>query len=267
MKIESNQKISFKAGLNTKILLKEKFINPQKQEQFLLQNFGINADFKENKSIALANRLCAEIFNNIAQKFNMKINFPPFITVYERKVINKDADYVNFCLTDTKSVIKGDNPFPGRSIFFKNYKSLKQVDKITQDLFESKKTSTDHFLSPFIHEWLHCLHLNYLYEKYGYPGNCEYMKSLYPLKDKKHNAFDLFEKTLSPDENQIVTKNLGSYSAKPQNQYMEVFSETFTKLICDSLSKDCTHLDKNPAKLLENTSDEFQNIVSKVISG
>jgi hypothetical protein len=45
---------------------------------------------------------------------------------------------------------------------------------------------------------------------------------------------------------------------------MEIFSETLTKFICASVSKDCTRLDTNPMELFKRTSKKFQNIVVKI---
>ena len=46
----------------------------------------------------------------------------------------------------------------------------------------------------------------------------------------------LQQKVFSREENEIIKNNLGLYSLSPENQYHEVFAETFTKIICNCLS-------------------------------
>ena len=264
MKIKNNAKLSFGAGLNTRILLNEFFANPRKQEKYFLKNYGIITDFADNPSVAYANRLCLKIFDSLAQKLNIDLDVPPMITVYAKQRLLQGEGYSNFCIPDTRAVLSGDLPFVGGSLFFKNYKSLKQVDSITENLFKNGKTSSNHFLAPFIHDWLHFFHLDYLYKKHGYPGDCEYMQQLYPLKNTGCDVFEFAQKRLNNEENQIVAQQLGSYAAKAENQYFEVFSETFTKFICECLSKDCTKVTKNPLDLLRQTPEKFQRIIAKV---
>ena len=62
-------------------------------------------------------------------------------------------------------------------------------------------------------------------------------------------------------ENEIIYNELGEYATLPNNQYLEVFSEAFTKFICDSLKG--VELIKNPIELLKSTPKEFQKILRK----
>ena len=69
-------------------------------------------------------------------------------------------------------------------------------------------------------------------------------------------------KVLSKKENEVIYDNLGEYATKPINQYLEVFSETFTKFICNSLKG--AELFKNPLDEIKNSNSDFQNIIQKV---
>lgn len=106
-----------------------------------------------------------------------------------------------------------------------------------------------------------------IYNHFGYGGDCEYLNSIYPLKSSKFSGFNIIKnletKKLTPKENEIIFDILGEYSTLPINQYLEVFSETFTKFICASLKG--TELSKNPIELLKNSPKEFQNIIKKVV--
>ena len=72
----------------------------------------------------------------------------------------------------------------------------------------------------------------------------------------------LENKVLPPKENEIIYETIGKYSTQPINQYLEIFSEAFTKFICDSLKNGT--LDKNPFEQLKKTTPEFQKIFKKV---
>lgn len=259
-------KLSFKAGLTKRILFQNFLISTKKNEEEFLKKYGTEADFKSNKTVAYANKSCCNLFSELLHKLNKNILFPPCIKVYEKKeLIEKDCAN-NFCIPDTKSVLNDDYPFPGRSIFFYNYKSLEDIDNIVEKQFKNKKTSSPHFLAPFIHEWVHSLHLDYIYSKYGYGGTCKFMHQQYPTKYSKVNGFDIIknlaDKQLTEKENEIIFEELGEYSTRPVNQYFEIFSEAVTKYICESLSG--VKLIKNPIDLFKNSSKEFQNIFKKV---
>lgn len=268
MDINNIENLSFGSGLNAKIKIKEKFIFPQKLESDFANNYGVEANFIQNKSVALANKFCVKIFEKLAEIYKQKVILPPCITVFDRNCLIDKKSASNFCIPDTKEVIKGEYPYPGRSIFFQNFKDLSEIDDITEFQYNNKRTSSSHFLAPFIHEWLHSFHLNAIYNKFGYGGNCEYLRKKYPSKTQGITGFDIIKqlqtKTLTSKENEIIFNTLGEYATQPENQYLEVFSESFTKFICSSLKG--VELVKNPIELLKNTPEEFQKILKKIIS-
>ena len=75
---------------------------------------------------------------------------------------------------------------------------------------------------------------------------------------------ELQNKQLSTKENEIIYEELGEYATLPQNQYLEIFSESFTKFICNSLAGNS--IIKNPIEELSKTKKEFQDILHKVCS-
>lgn len=266
MQINKVNNTTFHSGLTSKILLEEKFVNTSRQEKFFTNNFGIIADFKNNKSCALANRYCANIFNNLAKLLNKNFTLPPFIILYNQNhIIDKKAAQ-NFCIPDTKEVLDNDDSFPGRSIFFANFHNLKYIDNIVEQQYKNKQTSSSHFLAPFIHEWLHSIQLDSIYKKFGYGGNCSYLNKRYPKQNTTITGYHLIKnlehKTISKQENEIVFDILGEYATLPENQYLEIFSEAFTKFICSSL--DGVNLKRNPIDLLKKTPKEFQILLEKI---
>ena len=123
------------------------------------------------------------------------------------------------------------------------------------------------FLAPFLHEWLHSLHLHYIYSKLGYGGECEYLNEVYSLKNATKTGVDYLKETshknLTAKENEIIYDVLGEYSTRPVNQYLEIFSETLTKFICACL-KDCK-LSYNPLDKIKETHTDFKKILAKII--
>lgn len=116
--------INFKSGLTNEILSKEKSINVKRQEQNFYENYGIESNFLGNKSGALVNRLCLKIFAELSNKLNLNLNLPPAIFLYNKnQILNLNAP-ANFCIPDTKEILKNEYPFSGKSIFFRNFKNL-----------------------------------------------------------------------------------------------------------------------------------------------
>lgn len=262
----STNTLNFKSGLTKEILLNEKNVDTKFVEQELMDKYAVEACFLDNKSFALANKLCLQIFQTLATNFNLNLELPPVIYLYNKEQLNDTNLSANFCIPDTKEVLKDEYPFPGRSIFFKKFEDLREIDDSTELQYKNKINSSPHFLAPFIHEWLHSFQLDYIFKKFGYGGDCEYLKEIYPKTQTSLSGINLLEilktKILSFKENMIVGETLGCYSMLPCNQYLEIFSEAFTKFICASL-KNC-ELVKNPLDQLKSTSPEFQDILKKV---
>ena len=250
--------INFKAGLNYRILCKEKFINTKSQEKFFADFYGTEASFSNNKSAALANKLCSKIFEQL------QLSIPPAISIYKKENLIDNSSADNFCIPDTKKVLKNDFPFIGGSIFFKDFKNLQLIDSVSEQSFSNKKTSSPHFLAPFIHEWIHSYQINCIYKSNGYGGPCKCLNSLHPQKADT-NGYEIIKslesKRFSEKENEVIFNILGEYSTHGPYQYLEVFSETLTKFICSSLKSGvlCT----NPFDMLKNISKEFMKIFQK----
>jgi len=268
MRIEQNINIAFKSGLNPRILLQEK-LTCTKYQEYIFSYKGIDADFAGNRSISLINKFCKKIFDNISKKYNKSFLPPPMIKVYNQAALLNKMDGSNFCIPDTKEVLTEDLPFPGRSLFFTNIKNLETIDFLTEKLYNDNKTSSGHFLAPYIHEWCHCMHLHQIYSNFGYGGTCEFLKQIYPQKNQYISGFELLRiyqnETLTAAENEIIYDFLGEYATKGQNQYLEIIAETFTKCICSALANDCQNFVKPPFDYLKTTSSDFQKIIKKIL--
>jgi len=258
--------LHFGKGLSRQTLLKETIVNVNKQVVTISDQYGIEVSFMNNKSAALATKLCLDIFEELAKKINKKLFLPPAVFFYNKEDIINPLSATNFCIPDTCEVLKNEYPFPGRSIFFRNFKNLSHIDNLVESHFAKKEISTAHFLAPFIHEFMHSFQLDHIFNNFGYGGQCNYMSKIYPSKKGVKCGVELLKelerKILTPQENEIIFENLGEYSTKPFNQYLEIFAEGLTKFICESLNG--TELRKNPIDLLLASGKEFQKIFMKI---
>ena len=78
------------------------------------------------------------------------------------------------------------------------------------------------------------------------------------------NIEDINETIEGSEENEIIKNNLGLYSLSPENQYHEVFAETFTKIICNCLSPQDSLPVKNPLEEMKSLPCEFLRILAKL---
>lgn len=77
---------------------------------------------------------------------------------------------------------------------------------------------------------------------------------------------NLQSKVFNSEENKIIASTIGEYSTTSRNQYHEVFAETFTQLICKSLSPNSCSLMNNPLEILKGYPSQFLAIIMKVFS-
>ena len=70
---------------------------------------------------------------------------------------------------------------------------------------------------------------------------------------------------LDDKEKEMVGNLIGTYAfSKEEGQYPELFAESWTKFICESLSDDCESFAKNPVDILKSMPKEFQSLLEKI---
>ena len=281
LQLNNIQNTNFKSGLTAQILERESCIVPKQVENYFKNspyncnyyNFK-NLDLKDNKAYALALRMCAEIFKNFSRNHNYsgysylkpKV-FPSDIIVYNRdnlpdnmdsskkdefmKAFHTIGSYVPWSGTVIKNLKSSINI--GSILIPNSIKKLEQLNEISDINKKEGFHSSGHFLSIFIHEWIHSIADYYLYQ--ATDGGGKYDATLRAVKQKR----------LNDRENEIVRDILGEYASKQKDhQYSEVVAEAWAKFICDSLDKDCVHFKQDPVELMKNTPKEFRKILKKV---
>lgn len=263
-----NKNINFQSGLSKKLIEQCKHTDINKvQSDLRLKN--IHSDFNSSKPVTFAVSKVFKIFELLLDKTKkdiFKISTPN-IMVYSTKNLNFEFEGYGFCLPETQQVIKNKPPFETGSVFYANENSLQSLNERIEKSFNNNERSSSHYLAPFIHEILHERYIDFIYSKYGYEGNCPYTKQKYS-RNQNNSGLNIMQilknKNFSQKENNIIRNILGSYSSYSKNQYHEVFAETFTKLICDSLSDKTSLPIKNPLDKLKSYPIEFLNIIIKL---
>lgn len=265
-KVKNN--INFKARYNLNIAKMEKQINPNETEFFFknseIKDWGTfyNIDLKGNKAIALANKLCAEIFIKFRQLYDFRQNrctqtliFPQDIYAFNKS----ESDFYNnqqfFVNIESIRPNKNKPTFDPGTVFIDNtFDSLEHIDSNIEKMHDKNILSTNHFLHNFIHEWLHAQFTNILKAR-AFLGSYNYDKTVQIYNNQK----------LNDKEKEMVGNIIGTYTfEKEESQYSELFAESWTKFICESLSEDCKTFSKNPIDILKSMPREFQNLLEKV---
>ena len=225
LQLNNIQNTNFKSGLTAQILERESCIVPKQVENYFKNspyncnyyNFK-NLDLKDNKAYALALRMCAEIFKNFSRNHNYsgysylkpKV-FPSDIIVYNRdnlpdnmdsskkdefmKAFHTIGSYVPWSGTVIKNLKSSINI--GSILIPNSIKKLEQLNEISDINKKEGFHSSGHFLSIFIHEWIHSIADYYLYQ--ASDGGGKYDATLRAVKQKR----------LNDRENEIVRDILG----------------------------------------------------------
>lgn len=259
--------ITFSSGLNVTLIRSCNHINVVRVET-LLHSKNVNADFQMNKTAAFCVQKISEIFNLLKTKTNVKIFDlkAPNIRVYNKQSLNFPFQGYGFCIPESRKVLKDELPYETGSIFYDDEYSIEELNNKLDESCSRNERSSSHYLSPFIHEIMHGIYVDYIYKKYGYEGQCPYTREKY---SKERNfglkVMDfLQQKGFSSRENEIIKNNLGLYSLSPENQYHEVFAETFTRLICNCLSEKDSMPVKNPLDDIKSFTSDFLQIIAKL---
>lgn len=273
MKTNSINNINYRAGYTHQIAAMEKHINPRTVENSLKNSkycdWGDfkNTDLKNNKAIALANKLCAKIFINFRKIYDFRPGyssqnhlFPKDLYVLNEQEQNSIPNFTDSgclikCLGLDARPIKDKPTFNiGTLLFSSEIKSLEQMNKTAESEYLDKWWSTNHYLHPFIHDWIHSSFYLTLVHRARNEGF-----------DYKNTVKNYDIQVLTDKEKEIVSDVLGRYALSPEyGQYQEIFAEAWTKFICESLADDCVTFKKNPLDILKSTPKEFQAILEKV---
>ncbi|MBR6126810.1 hypothetical protein IKQ21_03910 [bacterium] len=271
IKIDNANNINFKSGLNSNLVRQSRnCIVSDVENHFRKQK--IETNLEQCKTIAFCVSKVQQIFRALTEKNfikNLRICAPGIYTYLPDK-LNFNFEGYGFCLPETSKVFNDGKLYLTGSVFLEKENSIEMLDSKTEKSYLNGNRSSSHYLSPILHEFLHGVYIDYIYKKYGYCGFCEHTKEMYPAKDSNFDGLKVMDqiktKKLSEKENDIVRSVLNTYATSKTNQYHEVFAETFSKLICDTLSEKDSMPTKNPLDNLQKYPKDFLSILNKVLS-
>jgi len=135
------------------------------------------------------------------------------------------------------------------SLMYKNIGyEIEDINALAEQMKSKKIISTDNFLEPIMHEWMHVAHLNYLYKICGL--NEAQVKNI--INKLSRIQFGSIEK-------QMIEEHLGEYVYNGgQINGSEVVAEGLTKLITMCL-------DKNQIKFTDKFDDSCEKMPKEFI--
>jgi len=241
--------------------------NPLDIEKYFAQ-FSIPATFREGTEYAkkFVSYCCcqaSEIFRQMQFELPKKIDLINF-----KKINNNNATGCCYYLPN-----KADNYSIGTVLF--NTFEEKIFQKIRNQNIEinwenfpliqanSKDTnflSSEHFLSPFIHEFAHNLHYDILYKKIGCPELYQNQYRFDPrsmdIIKKLNLPLDEKNPHVSTDVKIFIQNRISKYGAK---SLTETFAEGFTQNILDNMDIWKLRLVRNPFSIGNKTINEILN--------
>lgn len=258
--------VTFGSGLTQKTARTISSLSAAQLSDEFVKVYKIDANFKENNVIAACSAICADIYENLSKTFKLPLaSTPKRIRVFTPEdLIKPQRNSFGFCIADTKKVLKSEPPFELKSIFFQQHKlSVNDIDDITEEMHKKGINSTNHFLYEYIHEWAHNVHLDWIYNRYGYDGLCPYGRKVYQSEHPRGLKIvrKMHDTKFSSREKEVISNTVGTYAA--ESNPFELFAETMAKLICDSLDNDTLLPKKNPFDGFSDFSEDFRDIFIK----
>ncbi len=234
MKVQ-NTNINFQAGLTQKMQKEIASSDIKRIAQEFAKN-GIQTDFKENKVIAWCSLKCLEIIKYLNENYHLNLGLPNGIFVEDFQNLNiQDKSSIGFLNFAPVKLHKKDSKItPEKTIFFNEFKDFnhsdgneywERIDCMADENFDRHFSSTDFFLEPILHEFLHAVHEQNLIQKLG---------------GKK--LVKLLEETLTPPKLEI-------FRAKYQNMLEKICvyasENPFEAVACDFSKRTIENIDKN----------------------
>lgn len=175
------QKVSFGAGLTREIAREIRNADVLAISDRLAKK-GIPTDFKGNKVIAWCSEKTVEIFQQLNERFGLKLALPKGIYVEDFADLNVTSPTMtSFCnLQPSKKLRKNSNErIEEGVVFFNTFETIhkqasplekwrydwKHINRRANVDYENNSTSTNLFLFPFFHEFTHSAHINRLLKK------------------------------------------------------------------------------------------------------
>lgn len=148
--------VAFGGGLTPKIMQEIHKTDVVAISSKLVQK-GIPNDFKGDKVLAWCCDKTVDIFQQLNQRFGLKLALPQGIYVEDFRKLNVDNPQMyGFCNLAPFELRKGfSEDVPSRILFFNSLHKWEDIDSISDRRYKEKFASTDFFLDIPFHEFVH----------------------------------------------------------------------------------------------------------------
>lgn len=235
MKIKLTTKnVSYKAALTPMLKIEIQQVDALEISNKLTKN-NIQNDLRNNKVVAWCCDKTIQILQQINKKYGQKLPLPKGIYVEDFNNLDvEDPLIIGTCnLRPSRLRKNSTDRIPSRTIFFNSIHDWENIDSISDSQYAAKNFSTDFFLYPFLHEFVHVIHENYLLDKFGGEKLAQILEKANEADTLK--AFrDKYGKTVS----QICT-----YAS---NTPLDTIACDISKRIADSVDKETLMPTQNP---------------------
>lgn len=235
-----SKRLSFKAGLSSKIADGIRNTDVSYISKKLTES-GIDNNLRNNKMVAWCCDATLSLFDSLKKDFHIKLKKPQGLYVEDFQNLNiNNRESFAFCnLFPSKLKDTSDKIYKDRTVFFnsfnaENSSAWNAINKISDLRYETGAVNTNHFLTVFIHEFVHCAHEDRLLKKHG-------EKKLYELILKLLSPENL---TMFHSKHRMMIENEISKGASENP--LELLAQDLTKRIIDSFNQTDFHLNKNP---------------------
>ena len=258
-KIKKNKNINFNSGLSKKDIKLLSTISADNAEKYFQKSFMIKTDFEDNQTFSVLNLLCKNILIKLGHSKildNLSFNSNPnSIKIFDKNELTRQYPDT-FCTSATKKIIKNEPTYRPISLFFRNDKiSIEEINEAARIAKKNEFISNDNFLAFVMHEWMHSIHLNYLYKKNGFNER----RVIEEIKKIKQIDFNDTEKS-------ILREQLGKYVYnKGKINPIEVLAEGLNKIICSCLDKDRISISSSLDESIYNTQTNLVQIIKKIL--
>lgn len=190
-------------------------VNPDAMARQIADKFQINCDFGNNPLAACFTALTSNIFH--------KLGFvqPTNVVLRDLSKTRSYKDTLGVCAVHTYDSDMYETfreTFPLRTVIMNSHSDWGSIQTEMINAKNHNHMSTNHFLAPFIHEFMHSLHFSNLVKRFG-AGSVRMAKLQKEFKNK--------------DTIYMLQRETGNYGSTSP---CEMFAEEMTELVVDSLS-------------------------------
>ena len=234
----ANNNVAFKAGVTSIIRNEVASASPVEIGRVIKERFGTECDFENNRTLAVGSIYALKLLREAFEKFSLPFQItPPKIKVFQPSELIGRCDFrFGFCLAYPEKIIKKQPLYKERSVLIKSIAdNITSWDKQVEQWYKTHISSSDNIFAPFLHEFLHNIHINSL--------NVKAAKNSYSKEvDDMYMPLNFLQK-------KIIKETIGTHAATSK---FELYSETLAKMITDSLDTTGTKLASNPMDRLED---------------